>query len=456
MTVSRETREAGRRARVSRATLVLVATLGLGAILVAACGNPPGPRGWAAPEPVDADSLTLVPHKKTLYAVPKDSPVIAWQFPPKNREQYAVSEAASDELLGLLAVLDLPDSARDDVTELIDGLQVGGDSVGALKSAVSAAATEGSGRDDFNRRVDAIVVTERRALRGVRALYGDLGVSEDGATAYVASFGGWLFALDIETGATRWIVELDNMVGGVLVDGAQIYVGTKDGTVYGLNGGNGSLLFERELDGEIWAAPTRAYDGDGIYVATLEGSLYRLTDTFEVTWRFAGSDGAIAQRPVVDTDRVFVGAFDNKLYAISADTGNEVWNIEGDNWFWGEPVVADDTLFAADLDGKVYALDAQTGDPRWNRPYDAGSPIRSALAVVDDALIIGSRDGYVHRVKLADGTRDGDRLQIGKRLEADLTTDDEGNVYAVTRDPRLWIVDVQGSILSADFSGLTD
>lgn len=429
--------------------------LGLAASVLVACGRPPGPRGWAAPEPIDADSVTIVPHKKTLYAIQKDTAQteLVWQFPPKDREQYALSETAAGELVGLLPGLGLNDGDRTAISDLIRGTNVGGPTVDTLKDEVEATAAESDERSAFLSRVDEIVDEERRALRGVRAFYGDLGVSADGSTAYAASYGGWLFALDVETGAAQWILELDPMVGGVLVDGAQIYVGTKAGDVYSITDG-GSIAFERELDGEVWASPGRADDGDGIFVPTLEGSLYRLSDTFEVMWRFE-ADGALAQTPVADDDRVFVGGFDSTFYAISADTGNEVWSIEADNWFWGEPAIDDGTLYAPSLDGKVYAVDAQTGDARWQRPFDTKDQVRSGLVVAADALIVGSRDGFVHRVSLDDGTEVGDPFQVGTRLEADLATDDDGRVYAISRNPVLYVINV-GDTLSAEFYRVTD
>ena len=425
--------------------------LGFAALALVACGRPPSPRGWAAPEPVDADSVTIVPHKKTLYAIQKDTAQteLVWQFPPKDREQYGLSENSVAELIGLAANLDLGDADTRAIDDLIRGTNVGGPTVDTLKDEVEATASESDARSAFLDRVDEIVDEERKALRGVRAFYGDLGVSGDGSTAYAASYGGWLFALDVETGATQWILDLDPMVGGVLVDGAQIYVGTKAGDVYSITDG-GSIAFERELDGEVWGSPARAYDGDGIFVPTLEGSLYRLSDTFDVMWTFDDTDGALAQTPLVDSDRVFVGGFDSTLYAISSDTGNEVWTIEAGNWFWGEPVIEDGTLYAPSLDGKVYAVDAQTGDARWRRPFDTEDQVRSGLVVAGDALIVGSRDGFVHRVSLDDGTEIGDALQVGSRLEADLSTDGEGKVYAISRSPVLYVIDA-GDTLSAEF-----
>jgi outer membrane protein assembly factor BamB len=209
------------------------------------------------------------------------------------------------------------------------------------------------------------------------------------------------------------------------------------------------------LDGEIWAAPSAADDEGDIFVATLAGSLYRLAPSLDITWKFDDADGAIAQRPVVNDDRVYAGSFDSTLYAISADTGQAIWDIEADNWFWGEPVVQDGTLYAPSLDGKVYAVDAQTGAPRWPRPYDTDDQVRSGLALSGGALMVGSRDGLVHKVSLEDGSRVGDPLRVGSRLESDLKADEDGNVYAISRNPVLYVIETADT-LSAQFYDLPD
>src|SRR5206468_2564795 len=70
MSVSRETMTIRRLRRGNLAiALAALATL---ALLAAACGAPPGPSGWAGPQPVKVDSgqLVLVPHKSKLFALP--------------------------------------------------------------------------------------------------------------------------------------------------------------------------------------------------------------------------------------------------------------------------------------------------------------------------------------------------------------------------------------------------
>jgi outer membrane protein assembly factor BamB len=429
-------------------------TLGLLA-LAAGCGNPPGPRGWAAPQPVETNDMTLAPFRKKLFALPKGSGETAWQFPPKDREVYRVSEAAREELAQLAEDRGFDTGSSSSLAQRIDELNVDGSTANTLKEAIDASGADGGARGDLKQRVDEIIREHRRALGQVRALYGDLAVSDDGDTVYVPTYGGWLFALATDTGALRWMADLDPRVGGVTATETVLYVGTKAKKIYAIEPSSGVVGASRTLDGEIWTAPAPASEGGDILVPTLGGSLYRLSDELETIWRFDGSDGAMASTPTLSGGLVYEGAFDNKLYAIDEATGAERWTIEADNWFWSQPVVEGGTLFAASLDGKVYAVDAESGEARWARPFDTDSQVRSGLAVSGGALIVGSRDGFVRKLSLDDGAPSG-QLQIGTKLEADLVDAGDGLVYAIPNRGVLYAIDTSSSTLAAEFFDLPD
>ncbi len=416
--------------------------------MASACGRAPGPRGWSAPQPVETQDLTLVPYRKQLFALPAGSGETAWQFPPQDKGAYRVSEAARNDLTTLLDGLGLDVDTHQNIEDRIGELNVEGPTIATLKDAVSASVADKTLRNGFHNRVDTIVLGEKRALDGIRALYGDIAVSSDGRTAFVPSYGGWLFALDIKTGATKWIADLDPMVGGATIAGNVVYAGTKSDKLYALDIASGTVASSRKLDGEIWAAPTLAAEGEDIYVPTLTGSLYRLNEELETVWQFDGAEGALAARPLAAGDLVYAGAWDNKLYAIDAASGETAWSIEADNWFWSQPVVDGGTLYTASLDGKVYAVDAATGLARWPKPFDTGSEVRSGLTISEGSLIVASRDGVVRKINLDDGTPAGE-LQIGTKVEADLVTAADESVYAVPNRPVLYVIDT--SDMSAEF-----
>jgi len=68
--------------------------------------------------------------------------------------------------------------------------------------------------------------------------------------------------------------------------------------------------------------------------------------------------------PVVRNGIVYVGSYDNYVYALNASDGSLVWKFRtGDIMF--SPAAADEYIYAAGLDKYLYALDARTGELVW-------------------------------------------------------------------------------------------
>lgn len=417
--------------------------------MAAGCSSIQGPQGWAGARPVEAGGgkVILAAHKSRLFALPPDTSNPRWQFPPRDRSAYAVS----DERRALIGeALDGLGGSGGGLQQRLDDLRLDGPSAGELKKAIDATAADSAARSRAKDAVDDAIKDEKRALSGVRALYGDIGVSSDGGTAFVPTFGGWLFALDVESGAARWMVELDSgMVGGVAVDDDQVFVGTRHGTLYALGAEDGAQQWRMDAGGEIWATPTVA--NDAIYVSTLDGDVIRLDRSGGVSWRRGVTSSAIASQVVLSGETLYAGAWNNKLYALSASDGSTRWTFEGDNWFWGAPAVRDGVVYATNLDDRVYAVDAATGEPRWDRPFSAGAPVRAGAMVAGDALIVADRAGEVHKLDLESGEELGAPIDLQSRIESNLTQDSEGQIYVVPRARTLWVIDPSADLVAASF-----
>jgi outer membrane protein assembly factor BamB len=96
-----------------------------------------------------------------------------------------------------------------------------------------------------------------------------------------------------------------------------------------------------------------------------------------VKWRFR-TGGPVKSSPVVVDGLVHVGSNDGHIYALDAETGEEVWNVETDGAVAGSAAVVDGVVYLASEDGRMFALDARTGVPRWvtrfSRLRPCGSP----------------------------------------------------------------------------------
>ncbi len=136
------------------------------------------------------------------------------------------------------------------------------------------------------------------------------------------SLGGMLLCRDAETGKPLWEKSFPNsLVCRPTVDRQHVFVGDRDGTVYGLNKRNGKLLWSTTLGSPILASPTIAYApnsnaGEVVYALSSEGLL----------GAFAPQDGklfwsldlrAFLQKPYINTVAtpvVIVERFPNEEY----------------------------------------------------------------------------------------------------------------------------------------------
>jgi outer membrane protein assembly factor BamB len=448
MTLPRQTRR-----------IYLFSTLALGAALLAgACSTPPTPQGWAAPQPVTVDGGgVLVAHKAKLYLLRGTSSAdllgeSPWQFPPKDKTTFPISEQAQQSLTASIdALASVDDASKTRLKKLAAALMVSGSSKSALDTEIKNSPAPSDQRDKLTSAVDSAVAAESSALNSLKGFYGDIGLSTDGKTAFLTSFKGMVFALDVSNGHVRWVRNAGaGIVGGVAVDGDTIYFGTKGNRLYAVSATTGEAQWQFTTAGEVWATPT--VDGDTIYVTSLDGSLYALDKSGNRKWKFPGAGSGIASRPVVSGDAVFVGAFDNKLYSVKKSDGTENWSLKAGNWFWATPLVRDGVVYAPSLDSKVYAVDAKTGTPKWAKPFDAGTEVRSAPVIAGGGLVVAARNGKVFKLDLATGQQsEGVPPTIaGTKILADLTTNGQSTIYVLPMSAVLYVIDA-----STEFSAVS-
>jgi eukaryotic-like serine/threonine-protein kinase len=114
-----------------------------------------------------------------------------------------------------------------------------------------------------------------------------------------------------------------------------------------------------------------------------------LRQSGSVSWKFkAKNDRALSMPTIADGTIYFGGSeSDHTIYALDAETGNEVWRYQTS--FFGSsysPIVADGTVYISNSDENLYALDSETGKELWRFSIqDPSLP----WAVFDDPLVVG-------------------------------------------------------------------
>ncbi|MCJ7736890.1 MAG: PQQ-binding-like beta-propeller repeat protein [Anaerolineae bacterium] len=212
-----------------------------------------------------------------------------------------------------------------------------------------------------------------------------------------------VWAVDRETGRDVWSF---SEAGGTYVEGGAVsdgivVIGNSDGYVYALDLESGALKWKFETGHRVWASPL--IDSGVVFIGSMDRHLYALSlADGSVIWDF-NAGGAFAGTPVLQDGVLFIGAFNDMFYALDAETGQVQWSIPSDNWFWGGPVIYGDIVYAADVQGNVHALDAGSGATIWIQTID--SQVRASPAISEDGalLLVGSEDGNLYALATADG-----------------------------------------------------
>lgn len=217
---------------------------------------------------------------------------------------------------------------------------------------------------------------------------------------------------DVEQGTptVEWSVNevtQASIVAPPLQVGDRVFMGTADNHILALDATNGTLLWDFEVGNSVWGQP--AYKDGVVFVAVLDKRVYAIDgESGEPVWSEPATlEGAIASRPIVDSDLVFVTSFDAQLHALSLSSGELVWSASGQDWIWGAPALVDGVVYFVDVQGNVYAVDSETGAELWTQSI--GLTVDTSPVVVDDRIYIasqgaeGSEQGMLTALDIADG-----------------------------------------------------
>jgi outer membrane protein assembly factor BamB/tRNA A-37 threonylcarbamoyl transferase component Bud32 len=152
-------------------------------------------------------------------------------------------------------------------------------------------------------------------------------------------------------------------------------------------------------------------------------------------WSF-DCEEEVRASPLVYNGIVYVGAYDNNLYAVDAGTGKFLWKFATQRGICSTACAWERFVAFGSEDGNVYALNAQSGQMQWTAR--TGGAIRSSPRILLDALFVGSDDQNVYAFDLRKGdqlwsyrTWGAVRSSASNAGGAIFIGSDDGHVYAL-------------------------
>ena len=89
------------------------------------------------------------------------------------------------------------------------------------------------------------------------------------------------------------------------------------------------------------------------------------------------------------------------MLALEAKNGARVWDAKTDDSVVATPLVSGDRIVVGSFDGRVYALDMLTGEKAWT--FDTHAPVTTAAAAFDGTVVVGSRSYDLFALDAAHG-----------------------------------------------------
>lgn len=138
-----------------------------------------------------------------------------------------------------------------------------------------------------------------------------------------------------------------------------------------------------------------------VYVGAYDNNLWALdSQEGSLLWKFA-TDGGIGASPAVSGGMVFITSSDKALHAIDLRTGVRQWLFRTEGKLYSSPVAANGLVFFGSDDGKLYAVRPRGTSGREVWSYNAMTPIRSTPCVTETHVYFGTDTGEFYCVDMS-------------------------------------------------------
>jgi outer membrane protein assembly factor BamB/tRNA A-37 threonylcarbamoyl transferase component Bud32 len=153
-------------------------------------------------------------------------------------------------------------------------------------------------------------------------------------------------------------------------------------------------LWSFKCEDEIRGTPT-LFQGT-LYIGSYDNNLYAL-DAAEgkFQWKYP-TDGGIVSRPALFEGNVYVGSEDKRLHVVSARSGKVVWTYFTNGPIRSSPRIAEGHVFIGSDDTHLHAVNINSGRMAWR--FETADFVRSTPFVMNDLVYVGCETGDYYAV----------------------------------------------------------
>lgn len=165
------------------------------------------------------------------------------------------------------------------------------------------------------------------------------------------------------------------------------------------------------------------------------------TSSIKPIWEFRCED-EVRGSPTYHEGMIFIGSYDNNLYALDAKDGTFLWKYPTEGGIVSKPSAYDKTIFFGSEDHVLYAVFTRNGKLNWT--YYTHGPVRSSPHLAEGHIFIGSDDGYLHAINIQTG-RHAWRAECGAPIRSTPIVHQDSVLFG-TEGGDFYCLDFSGSI----------
>ncbi|MDP2317866.1 MAG: PQQ-like beta-propeller repeat protein [Acidobacteriota bacterium] len=218
----------------------------------------------------------------------------------------------------------------------------------------------------------------------------------DASTAFVPLKGGQLVAVDLDSGAVRWRLDVATPFTPATGDGLVFTI--TEATIEARDALTGATRWQAPLPGG--AAVPLYWDTGWLLASTPNGDLaaFRAADG-QLVWRQAlGS--ALAAAPAPALDRLFLPLADNRLVSVLLATGETTWSRKLGARITGLLALEDQLVFGTTAKD-VVSVNLSSGRERWT--WRVGGDVSGLPAADEHRIYFAARDNVLRAVDRKNG-----------------------------------------------------
>ncbi|GGB50591.1 outer membrane protein assembly factor BamB [Shewanella inventionis] len=291
----------------------------------------------------------------------------------------------------------------------------------ADRSGVVVAFDEATGEELWSQNFNDVF--EQKLKTKTKGMRLAAGVTAARNKVFVGGETGLLVALDEATGEVLWSSQANGeLLSTPTVAEDVVAVNTAKGAFEGFNIDSGEKLwtYESQLPNlTLRGTSSAAYEAGGFFVGTADGKVAVVVkNNGQAAWEqpvFTPSGGNeftrmadVDMTPLILGDNLYVASYNGNLVSMELRSGRIIWSRKYSSF--NDLAEAGLSLYLVDDRSRIYSVDRRNGLELWSNSTLKNRQL-TAAAVIDNYLVVGDLEGYLHFIDRNNGDVVG-RIQV--------------------------------------------